>query len=141
MVALGPIVKDDVGKFQPSVVMSLLGIERTAFRYWREHLDPNPNQQNFDKTKLFAYRLLASLIKDKHLPVQILEQATLTPIFEWNEILSVGDLNNKWLLLREGHGTIEYVDIEAAIQSQLSSTTNHVMPLKPVLDQYLESFL
>ena len=127
--------------FQPGTVIQLLGIERSIFRYWRSHLDPNPEQKSFDKEKLFAYRLLTCLIQDKHLPVHVLELFDLGPIFRWKEFLSAEDLQSKWGVLHESQGVIEYVDASEAFQHQAEHVDVHAFFLKLVYEKHIASLI
>lgn len=127
--------------FQPGMVALTMDIPRQSFRYWRKHLDPLPERKVFDKETLFAYRLLASIIQDKHIPVKTLEKFDLDPIFHWKKFVHSASLQQTWAVLCEDKGTIEYVSEGKAIDSQMSNLKHHAFPLKPIYDKHIDSFI
>ena len=73
-------------QYTPAIVMSLLGISRETFRYWRHELDPNPHRAKFNYQLLLAYALIQTLVKECWISPRFLKTTNLAEIFHWFEI-------------------------------------------------------
>lgn len=72
--------------YTPAIVMSLLGISRETFRYWRKELDPNPHRSKFNYQLLLAYALVQELVQKCWISPRFLKTTNLNEIFYWFEI-------------------------------------------------------
>lgn len=125
--------------FQPSVVKELLEIPDEAFRYWRKNLDIQPTRKYFDRDAIFAYKVIASFVRDKHVPVRVLKKCDLGPIFSWREHAAIGELAEYWVLLNENSGCLEFTDAHHAMTALLNSPNCQALALRPLVKSHLYS--
>lgn len=85
--------------YKPHVVAELLNVGPETVRYWRTRLDPNSAKTHFSGGRLLAYRVIKTLVRNRFVPVEVLEHCPLETLFEACEHVALAALGRCWVLV------------------------------------------
>lgn len=124
--------------YKPHVTAELLGITRETLRYWRAHLDPHPQRHHYSGGILFAYRIVKSLIRYKHLPVETLAQCAWVPLFDACDAQPIGQWRERVIVVDEKALTVTWQAATAPVDD--NNLFLQRLPLRPVLAEHMAAF-
>lgn len=92
--------------YKPHTAAEILGVGKETLRYWRAHMDPKPARSHYPAGVVLAYRIIKTLVRNRHIPVQTLERCDWTKIFHMCETLSMEKLRDYYVELDENNSVV-----------------------------------
>lgn len=120
--------------FKPHVAAELLNVGPESIRQWRSRLDQNPLRAYFSASSLLAYRIFKALIRNKYIPVSLLEKCCWAPLFEVCENVSWSSLSECWLIIYPHEGRILLIEEHPVLNP--NTLDEHVLALAGIVKEH-----
>ena len=125
-------------EIKPKGVCQLLEIPKETLRYWRQHIDPQPNRKIFSTNNVFVYRMIKALIRRHYVPTGKVRQCNWSVIFDKCDQLGIYEMAKLDLVYDYDHVNLVLVEAKNNPYHSQRSSDHQIVFLKTIFKQHLQ---